>query len=682
MVYRFCGCACLSLHSLNNHGRYDGIKQMSEIGRGGFGVVYNAVDRRSGDRLALKVPLPQLGLGPSTLSVDLQKRIAREVALMMKCVHPCVVRCLGLVLGGPSGLAIAMDLCGASLLDLVSSSSDDVPSRQQRLRYLLQAAEAIEFLHAKKIVHRDVKTANLLLDATGSVRLGDFGMARVAEFVSTYTNSTHSAKGTPAYSSPEQLRRGVEVTYASDVYSFGVVCYEVLSLKKPWEGEDLFQILAAVANDRQSVPLLQELRSAGFNDDLVVILNSCLSWDPSGRPTMAEVSRVLASHVKMDCQLSDGAGDEWFARASADDQCGEWQPGDGYRTTSISPRHPVFQEVLRNFMDHGGVKGGPQDQFGITRIDLLDNIKLRERFGVSIDDMASQRRALSLDPLRVGPPLVSVLSEERVRDAVAEKSRLIESFQTLMQCGGGDTGRPPIALLLHGCPPDTGDKVLKGGLLDLRRNDGGYFGSGVYLTPHAAYASSYATGALVGNMIPPNSRGEHTVLLCMVVASHVYPVTRGVDYLDSRGEPTRCSIFHCNGTSGEEERADQALKAGGYSAHVIGVCERHGFESAPDGERPDFMEVVVKAESQVLPLAVLYIKDAAAATAEREAVVAVEDALDTAVRQRDPVALGGALDAADALGIQQSRAYQSGFDALQRLRDVCGNSALWGLWID
>ena len=63
-------------------------------------------------------------------------------------------------------------------------------------------------------------------------------------------------------------------------------------------------------------------------------------------------------------------------------------------------------------------------------------------------------------------------------------------------------------------------------------------------------------------------------------------------------------------------------------------------------------------------------------------VVAVEDVLDTAVRQRDQVALGGALDAADALGIQQSRAYQSGFDALQRLRDVCGNSALWGLWID
>ena len=116
----------------------------------------------------------------------------------------------------------------------------------QRLKYLYQAAEALEYLHVKKkIVHRDIKTANLLLDASECVKLADFGMARMAQHVTGFSSSSNVGRGTAAYSSPEQLR-DEHVTTASDVYSFGVVCYEVVSLRVPWADKSTHQIISAL----------------------------------------------------------------------------------------------------------------------------------------------------------------------------------------------------------------------------------------------------------------------------------------------------------------------------------------------------------------------------------------------------------------------------------------------------
>ena len=113
---------------------------------------------------------------------------------------------------------------------------------------------------------------------------------------------------------------------------------------------------------------------------------------------------------------------------------------------------------------------------------------------------------------------------------------------------------------------------------------------------------------------------------------------------------------------------DKALKAGGFSAHVIGVSEGQGYQCPQSGEQYDFLEVVLKLETQVLPLAVLYIKDAAEAAAERAAVSGAEDALDAAVRSGELAAVDAAVGRADALGIHHSQAYQSARDALQHLR--------------
>ena len=96
-------------------GRYDDLELVRQIGQGGFSFVFEATHRESGERLALKVPRPQVGLGAGSFPVELQQKMAKEVTMMMKCDHPSVVRCLGLVSGGPSGVAVAMELCTTSL---------------------------------------------------------------------------------------------------------------------------------------------------------------------------------------------------------------------------------------------------------------------------------------------------------------------------------------------------------------------------------------------------------------------------------------------------------------------------------------------------------------------------------------------------------------------------------------
>jgi formylglycine-generating enzyme required for sulfatase activity len=229
---------------------------LSEIGRGGMGVVFRAWQRSVGRMVAIKVLPPSL-----TLSEHKVERFAREARAVGKLQHPGIAAVLSV--GFEQGLHyFAMELVdGHNLARELehlrarargqSTTSGSLPDTRAEAylrtvaRVVRDAADALAFAHQHGIVHRDVKPANLLIDSGGRVKLVDFGLAR-DEALGTITRTGELA-GTPHYMSPEQARakRGA-VDHRTDVYSLGVVLFELLTLKRPFEGRSSHEIVSAI----------------------------------------------------------------------------------------------------------------------------------------------------------------------------------------------------------------------------------------------------------------------------------------------------------------------------------------------------------------------------------------------------------------------------------------------------
>lgn len=180
------------------------------LGRGASATVYVALDRRLGERVALKV---FRGLG---------EKVAQELLLARRISHPNVCRVFDA--GVADGAAyLTMELVdGRTLADLLAEhEGEPLPEGDRIVREILKGLAAA---HEAGIVHRDLKPQNVLVDPSGRVVLTDFGLARLA----SEEESRARLIGTPATWSPEQAR-GEPATFASDVYSFGVVAYRVLT---------------------------------------------------------------------------------------------------------------------------------------------------------------------------------------------------------------------------------------------------------------------------------------------------------------------------------------------------------------------------------------------------------------------------------------------------------------------
>jgi serine/threonine protein kinase len=202
---------------------------LAELGRGGTGVVLKAHDEALGRSVALKVLRPELAT-PAARS-----RLLREARCAARFRHDHVVT-VHAVVDPPDGLPylVLEYLAGPTLAERVRSRQPLPPREAAALA--AQVADALAAAHAAGLLHRDVKPGNVLLDAaTGRAKLVDFGLARVAEQASGLTREGHLA-GTPAYMSPEQVRRPEAVDARADIYGLGATLYELLTGEPPFRG--------------------------------------------------------------------------------------------------------------------------------------------------------------------------------------------------------------------------------------------------------------------------------------------------------------------------------------------------------------------------------------------------------------------------------------------------------------
>ncbi len=251
---------------------------VEKIGEGGMGVVYRALDTRLRRTVAIKVLRPDVATSPARLA-----RFDREARLLAALSHPNIASIHGVEEHNGQFWLVLEFVEGETLEAIIGHGP--VPVRRV-VDIAGQMARAIEAAHEQGIVHRDLKPANVQVRPDGTVKVLDFGVAKVLDDDSGSADSTTTDAatrpgtilGTPAYMSPEQAC-GAPVGSATDVWAFGCVLFELLSGQKPFHGATSAEVRAAVVRGEPAWASLSPDTPA----PLRVLVRSCLEIEPKNR---------------------------------------------------------------------------------------------------------------------------------------------------------------------------------------------------------------------------------------------------------------------------------------------------------------------------------------------------------------------------------------------------------------
>jgi len=255
-----------------------------ELGRGGMGEVWAAVDEQGGRRVAVKLLLEASGV----FDVDGYRRFEREAQTVRALSHPNIVTCWAFEAPANEPAFMVMELLeGESLRDRISRERLDVPAA---VAVMLQVTSALEAVHAVGIVHRDVKPANVFCCANGVVKVLDFGVLKLVDESGSSFSRSGLLVGTPGYMAPEQIR-GELVTPRTDVYACGVCLFEMLTGVLPFDGRGA-SLLARV---RDGTPRRADALARHVPRSLADVVDRALAPDPRDRHgSMAELTAALA----------------------------------------------------------------------------------------------------------------------------------------------------------------------------------------------------------------------------------------------------------------------------------------------------------------------------------------------------------------------------------------------------
>jgi tRNA A-37 threonylcarbamoyl transferase component Bud32/tetratricopeptide (TPR) repeat protein len=210
---------------------------LAELGHGAMGVVYKARDPLIGRLVALKTINSALVDRP-----DLLERFYQEAQSAGRLQHPNIVTIFELGKAEETPY-IAMEYLDGKSLEKTITNQTDLPLAL-KVGYIVRICQALEYAHKNRVVHRDVKPANIMVNSDGVVKVVDFGIARLVDFSRTNTNMMI---GTPSYMAPELFRKK-KADARSDIWAVGVTFYELLCYQRPFTGEG-YDIVSSIMED-------------------------------------------------------------------------------------------------------------------------------------------------------------------------------------------------------------------------------------------------------------------------------------------------------------------------------------------------------------------------------------------------------------------------------------------------
>ena len=266
--------------------KLSGHRILGEIGSGGMGRVFLAIDERLGRKVAIKTLKDQYRNDPA-----LRARFMREARAMAKLSHPNIVQIYDL--GGPDEIPhFVMEFLEGRPLNEVASA---LPLRQ-KAQLIKKAVLAVDFLHQHQFLHRDLKPANILVGPDLDPKLLDFGLALQVDELKNRVTDAGTIVGTPDYLSPEQTHGDAALDPRSDIFSLGTIFYEILTGSLPFHGENSLELVSAIRGDD---PVLPRRLNTSLPRALQNICLKALEKDPrnrynSAREMAQDIDRYLA----------------------------------------------------------------------------------------------------------------------------------------------------------------------------------------------------------------------------------------------------------------------------------------------------------------------------------------------------------------------------------------------------
>jgi serine/threonine protein kinase len=325
---------------------------LAEIGRGGMGVVYRALDTNLNREVALKVLPAELVADP-----EWKRRFVQEAQAAAGLTHPHIASVYEI--GDWHGVAfITMELIdGCRLSDMLQGKPLPMP---EVLELVAEVADGLARAHERNVVHRDIKPANIMVTAEGRAKIIDFGLAKLVEPVGEdsrgLTTALNTAPGivvgTTPYMSPEQAR-GIAIDHRTDIFSLGVVLFEMIAGHRPFAGETTIDTLNAILT--APAPPLPGKGASQQASEVERVVHRCLEKKPddryqTARDLMSELRRLKRESenpatVPTPTRVSPTRGSMrgrrspprwyWLLRWS---YCGSWLPHHRERLVRLASR--------------------------------------------------------------------------------------------------------------------------------------------------------------------------------------------------------------------------------------------------------------------------------------------------------------------------------------------------------